>query len=245
MKFDQPPDDIEWNEWGPPVRVQIERGPVMLFARAVKDDSPVYASERAARDAGFDRVPVPPTYTFVMASAGALPDIQPAGGTGSMYASAAGDAASAFDRDGLFLHARQHFTYHQPVGWATCSRTLRHQDAVCVKRGAVRWKSRTSKRAGPTSTATRWSTNASCRSSSRTSERERLNAKSASELRKKASRSDATRGSGSNPTGWKSRASGGGRLRRAWVVLHAARLHDVEAVRFVRSAPGFLSPIQV
>ena len=49
MKFDQPPDDVEWNEWGPPVRVEIEHAPVMLFARAVKDDGPVYASERAPR----------------------------------------------------------------------------------------------------------------------------------------------------------------------------------------------------
>ena len=46
--------------------------PVMLFARAVKDAGPIYASEQAARAAGFTRVPVPPTYTFVMASAGEL-----------------------------------------------------------------------------------------------------------------------------------------------------------------------------
>lgn len=116
MKFDQPPGDVEWNEWGPPVRVEIERGPVMLFARAVKDDSAVYASERAALEAGFDRIPVPPTYTFVMSSAGAFPDIQPEGGTGSMYASAGADAASAFARDGLFLHGEQHFTFHRTVG---------------------------------------------------------------------------------------------------------------------------------
>ena len=115
MKFDQPPDDVEWNEWGPPVRVSIEHAPVMLFARAVKDASPVYASERAATAAGFDRVPVPPTYTFVMSDSGAFPDIQPAGGTGSMYSSSGVDAASAFARDGLFLHGEQHFTYHRPV----------------------------------------------------------------------------------------------------------------------------------
>src|SRR4051794_36835404 len=66
MKFDQPPDDVEWNDWGPPVRVKIEHGPVMLFARAVKDSSAIYASEQAASDAGFERVPVPPTYTFEM-----------------------------------------------------------------------------------------------------------------------------------------------------------------------------------
>jgi len=115
MKFDQPPDDVEWNDWGPPVRVAIEHAPVMLFARAVKDRSAVYTSEHAASDAGFERVPVPPTYTFVMSDSGAFPDIQPAGGTGSMYAASGMDAASEFARDGLFLHGEQHFTYHRPV----------------------------------------------------------------------------------------------------------------------------------
>jgi hypothetical protein len=115
MKFDRESADVEWNEWGPPVRVLIERGPVMLFARAVKDDAAVYASETAAHDAGFERVPVPPTYTFVMASAGAFPEIQPADGTGSLYASSGADAANVFARDGLFLHGEQHFTYHRPV----------------------------------------------------------------------------------------------------------------------------------
>jgi hypothetical protein len=115
VKFDEPPADVEWNEWGPPVRVEIERGPVMLFARAVKDSSAVYSSETAAHAAGFERVPAPPTYTFVMASAGAFPDLQPQGGTGSMYASSGGDAASVFARDGLFLHGEQHFTYHRAV----------------------------------------------------------------------------------------------------------------------------------
>jgi hypothetical protein len=115
MKFDQPPDDVEWNPWGPPVRVEIQHSPVMLFARAVRDESAVYASKNAAREAGFDRVPVPPTYTFVMPSAGTFPDIQPDGGTGSMYANTGADAASAFSRDGLYLHGEQHFTYHRHV----------------------------------------------------------------------------------------------------------------------------------
>jgi len=115
MKFDEPPADVEWNEWGPPVRVVIERGPVMLFARAVKDSNEIYSSERAAHAAGFPQVPVPPTYTFVMSSAGALPDVQPPGGTGSMYSNRGADAGSAFARDGLFLHGEQHFTYHRPV----------------------------------------------------------------------------------------------------------------------------------
>ncbi len=119
IAWNEPPADIVWNEWGPPVRVRIDAAPVALFARAVKDMSAVYRSENAAHAAGFDRVPVPPTFTFVMSDSGAFPDLQPAEGTGSMYASsgenADADAASAFARDGLFLHGEQHFTYHRQV----------------------------------------------------------------------------------------------------------------------------------
>jgi N-terminal half of MaoC dehydratase len=115
VRFDEPPAAVEWNEWGPPVRVAIEHAPVMLFARAVKDDAAIYASERAAAAAGFERVPVPPTYTFVMLHSGAFPDLQPADGTGSMYPNTGTDGASVLARDGLFLHGEQHFTYHRPV----------------------------------------------------------------------------------------------------------------------------------
>jgi hypothetical protein len=115
VTFDQMPGNVEWNDWGPPVRVKIEHGPVMLFARAVQDSNAIYASEQAAEQAGFANVPVPPTFTFVMSAAGAFPDIQPAGGTGSMYSSSGVDAERAFARDGLFLHGEQHFTYHRAV----------------------------------------------------------------------------------------------------------------------------------
>ena len=108
------PDDVEWNDWGPAVRVRVDHAPVAVFARAVKDSSPLYRSEAAARAAGFDRVPVPPTFTFVMSDSGAYPDLQPEGGTGSMYAAATG-GGSAFARDGLFLHGEQHFTFHRQV----------------------------------------------------------------------------------------------------------------------------------
>ncbi|HEV7526290.1 MAG TPA: MaoC family dehydratase N-terminal domain-containing protein [Acidimicrobiia bacterium] len=113
--WNEPPTDVEWNEWGPAVRVQVDHAPVALFARAVKDTSAVYRSETAAHSAGFDRVPVPPTFTFVMSDSGAYPDLQPAGGTGSMYAASGHDAAQAFARDGLFLHGEQHFAYHRQV----------------------------------------------------------------------------------------------------------------------------------
>jgi N-terminal half of MaoC dehydratase len=103
--------EIVWREWGPPLRVAIERSPVWVFARAVKDDNPVYASAEAASAAGFGSIPCPPTYTFVMRDAGAWPDLQP-GPPG------AGPAADSRDvgytnRPGLYLHGEQEFVYHR------------------------------------------------------------------------------------------------------------------------------------
>ena len=109
------PDDVEWNQWGPAVLVRVDHAPVALFARAVKDTSAVYRSERAAREAGFEHVPVPPTFTFVMSDSGAYPDLQPRGSSGSMYAASGHDAGRVFARDGLYLHGEQHFTYHRQV----------------------------------------------------------------------------------------------------------------------------------
>jgi acyl dehydratase len=115
IAWNDTPADVEWNEWGPAVRVRVDPAPVALFARAVKDTSPVYRSENAARAAGFAQVPVPPTFTFVMTDSGAFPDLQPPGGTGSMYAASGFEAGAAFAREGLYLHGEQHFTYHRPV----------------------------------------------------------------------------------------------------------------------------------
>jgi N-terminal half of MaoC dehydratase len=115
VAWNEPPDDLEWNGWGPPVRVRIDHAPVALFARAVKDTSPIYRSEVAAHAAGFERVPVPPTFTFVMTDSGAYPDVQPEGGSGSMYAESGFDSGQAFAREGLYLHGEQHFTYHRQV----------------------------------------------------------------------------------------------------------------------------------
>lgn len=111
IAWNEPPPDVEWNAWGPAVRVRVDHAPVLLFARAVKDEHPVYRSEVAAHEAGFASVPVPPTFTFVMTQSGTYPDLQPPGGTGSMYAAAPMGGGGK----GLYLHGEQHFTYHRPV----------------------------------------------------------------------------------------------------------------------------------
>ena len=114
MDVTEPGPETVWNEWGPPVRVRVDPSGVMILARTLDDPSAVYASERAAAAAGFAAVPAPPTFTFVMAHSGAFPDLQPAGGTGSLYGG--GTGAAGFTRKGLYLHGEQHFTYHrQPL----------------------------------------------------------------------------------------------------------------------------------
>jgi acyl dehydratase len=45
-----------------PFVVEVERGAIRRFAEAVGDPSPLYRDAAAARDAGFDDIPAPPTF---------------------------------------------------------------------------------------------------------------------------------------------------------------------------------------
>jgi hypothetical protein len=75
-------------------RVRIERGPVKVFAAAVKDDDPVYLEEGA---------PVPPTFPFVMPYWGSM-------GQGG----AAGLPIEKLRGPGrMLLHGEQEFEYHR------------------------------------------------------------------------------------------------------------------------------------
>ena len=97
----------------PPQTVVIERGPVTNFARAVKDESPVYADPRAAQAAGFTGIPAPPTYDFAMHHWGQFPEVQPEGaGTPHPMVEAMGELLA---NGGLILHGEQDFVYHQPL----------------------------------------------------------------------------------------------------------------------------------
>lgn len=91
----------------------IERGPVSVFADAVKDSSPIYRDARAAEAAGLDAIPVPPTYPIAMAHWGAFAELQPdavkeASGIGSVL-------RPLLEKGGLLLHGEQSFEYHRPV----------------------------------------------------------------------------------------------------------------------------------
>lgn len=106
--------------------IHVERGPVKNFAEAVTDENPVYQSLDAARDAGFDDIPAPPTFTFAASHWGRYPEDQPedpTGGRNPMMEIIGGLMAEG----GMVLHGEQEFEYHKPV---QVGDTLHHEGEV-------------------------------------------------------------------------------------------------------------------
>ncbi len=96
--------------------IHVERGPVSRFAKAVTDENPVYRDLAAAREAGFDSIPAPPTFTFSAASYwGVFPEDQPedpTGGRGNPMRRLMGELMK---EGGMVLHGEQEFVYHKPL----------------------------------------------------------------------------------------------------------------------------------
>jgi acyl dehydratase len=93
--------------------VVVERGPVGGFAVAVCDQNPIYRDPRAASAAGFDEIPAPPTFPFVMETWGRFPELQPEGTpSGGGMARVLGPLMA---KGGIILHGEQSFDYHRPV----------------------------------------------------------------------------------------------------------------------------------
>jgi acyl dehydratase len=90
----------------------IERTPVMNFAKAVKDDSPIFQRPDAAQEAGFDTIPLPPTMGFAFTHNGQFPELQPADSGSNPVLEAIGGLMKG---GGLILHGEQEFIYHAPV----------------------------------------------------------------------------------------------------------------------------------
>jgi acyl dehydratase len=94
-------------------RVVIERGPVAVFAAAVKDDDPIRRDARAAAEAGYAGIPVPPTFPGVMEHWGRLAEIQPDDPAQvNAFAEVIGPLLGS---GGMILHGEQEFEYHRPV----------------------------------------------------------------------------------------------------------------------------------
>ena len=97
-------------------KVTIERGPLAKFATSVHDNSPVYQDVTAARAAGFDDIPLPPTYAFSgLQYWGAFPDDQPEDPTGGKNPMLDIMYSLRSEGGGMILHGEQEFEYHRPV----------------------------------------------------------------------------------------------------------------------------------
>jgi acyl dehydratase len=92
--------------------VAVERSAISAFAKAVKDENPIYHDLRAAKAAGFDNIPAPPTYPFAMSFAGAYPDLQE--GLEPVKSNPMAEFLGKLRGNGLILHGEQEFVYHQP-----------------------------------------------------------------------------------------------------------------------------------
>jgi acyl dehydratase len=96
-------------------KVVIERGPLSIFARSVKDENPIYQDPRAAKEAGFDDIPAPPTYAFSgMTFWGTFPEIQPDDSTKGRNVTME-IMGGLMAKGGLILHGEQFFEYHRPL----------------------------------------------------------------------------------------------------------------------------------
>lgn len=78
--------------------VDVEKGRLRFFAKAIGETDAVYTDEAAARDAGYPSLPVPPT--FLMCLNSEIGDL--------------GELLKVLEMDlGRILHAEQSFTYHR------------------------------------------------------------------------------------------------------------------------------------
>jgi len=86
------------------VGFDIEAGKVAEFAHAIRDPASIYVDEAAARAAGYDDIPAPPTFTRVSF----FPHYRP-GGLDQNFGFDLG-----FDRE-YVLHGEQRFRYERPL----------------------------------------------------------------------------------------------------------------------------------
>ena len=84
----------------PSFSAEVEAGRLRFFAKAIGQKDPVYLDEAAARTAGFNAVPVPPTFLFCL----------------EMEAPNPAALREMLDIDiGRVLHGEQQFVYHAPA----------------------------------------------------------------------------------------------------------------------------------
>ena len=101
-------------------RFPVEEGTILLFARAIGDENPVYRDRDYAASTEVGGIIAPPTY--VQSSAQFDPDYplrpkpgKPWFGSGRNPTGATPTSSGSGGGGGTGLHAEQHFTYHRPL----------------------------------------------------------------------------------------------------------------------------------
>jgi acyl dehydratase len=94
-------------------RFPVEATHILMFARAIGDENPVYTDPSSPEAAEFGGVIAPPTFT--MAGAQFDPDhpLRPKQGE-PWFGSGKAPSGAEVERSGR-LHAEQHFEYHRPL----------------------------------------------------------------------------------------------------------------------------------
>ncbi|MBV1919357.1 MAG: MaoC family dehydratase N-terminal domain-containing protein [Pseudomonadales bacterium] len=46
--------------------VDVEKGRIKMFSNAIGENNPIYTNEKSAFDAGYETIPAPPTFLFVL-----------------------------------------------------------------------------------------------------------------------------------------------------------------------------------
>ena len=117
VRFRRPPVPVDTSIIGKPMTPTVnvvERSPVSVFARAVKDDSEIYQRPDKAQEAGFDNIPLPPTFGFSFSQWGNFPELQPAD-TSDGDNPIMTTIGALMKSGGLILHGEQEFIYHAPI----------------------------------------------------------------------------------------------------------------------------------
>jgi len=115
----------------PPATLEIERGRIRFFARAIGEANPVHSDVAAARAAGHPDLLAPPTFLFSV-------ELE------------AGNNSALLQKLGIplekLLHGEQGFTWHQPVhAGDTITVQSRVDDIYAKKDGALEFVVKTSR----------------------------------------------------------------------------------------------------
>ena len=84
----------------PPQTIDVEKGRLKFFAKAIGETNPIYSDETAAKAAGHKTIPAPPTFGFCLEME-----------TNSLWDNIAAMGVPV----GKILHGSQSFTYHAPI----------------------------------------------------------------------------------------------------------------------------------